>query len=829
MPTRLLPVLVAALVLLPGAAAAQARFHPRWEATGLDFRPDGVWRSRAREVAGARYRLLARGAYAELNAPVAGAALIAGAAAALGGTLAVPAILFSYPGVDSAQFMRAPGQYQSGLFGAAPPAGVPYSLRSFYMELSNGLLDVPGQVVGWARLDSAESAYTGGQSTGCQFSNPIGATNCNGIFSGAAFSRMQNGLREALAKVDPGVDFAQFDNDGPDGIPNSGDDDGAVDVIAFLHATRDGACASATNGHLWAHRSVVSYSTNDASALGGTIQIRDYILQSGLGGTGGCDSTQMMAIGTMAHELGHGLGLPDLYDTSGRTEGIGQWGLMGSGNWTTQRSPSRMEAWSLNELGWVAVRELTAAGTYTLGAAPTADTALLVRAQAPNPRGEYFFLENRQSVQADSAMVRVHCQISGNPPECGGGLLIWHIDSVKTLSGGMNAGVPHGVALVQADGLAQLDLELGGNRGDAGDPFPGVVGKRAFGIATNPAVTRNSDRQFAGFVVDSIRQVAPGGEMALRVRFGAVTLVRASDTAAVVVVGPDTVNVFRDLVPDGATLRVAIADTQMAADARTRWRFVAWSDGQPRVHDITGAVTGDTIVATLARDFLLSGVIGAHGSVTTSPGIDLAGTLVSERTPVTLTAAPETGYAFGGWTGDTTASDASLVLPMGRPYRVVAGFDAFLVMVSAGDRPDGVMGAPYDNTLEVAGGTRETTWSVISGALPSGLALGAATGRITGIPAGTGTYTFTARVESGLQVASRVFTMTVVAPTLATAAVVSHLLNGTTTLTVDERRYLDLIGNRNGLFDVGDFRAWVDATGAPLTGVAAGLVAGARR
>ena len=54
------------------------------------------------------------------------------------------------------------------------------------------------------------------------------------------------------------------------------------------------------------------------------VRVRDYILQSGLGGKTACDSTQLMAIGTLAHEFGHGLGLPDLYDTSGDTEGIGQ-------------------------------------------------------------------------------------------------------------------------------------------------------------------------------------------------------------------------------------------------------------------------------------------------------------------------------------------------------------------------------------------------------------------------------------------------------------------------------------------------------------------------
>ena len=33
-------------------------------------------------------------------------------------------------------------------------------------------------------------------------------------------------LFEMVEAVDPAVDFSQFDNDGPDGIANSGDDDG---------------------------------------------------------------------------------------------------------------------------------------------------------------------------------------------------------------------------------------------------------------------------------------------------------------------------------------------------------------------------------------------------------------------------------------------------------------------------------------------------------------------------------------------------------------------------------------------------------------------------
>src|SRR5256886_14070186 len=49
------------------------------------------------------------------------------------------------------------------------------------------------------------------------------------------------------------------------------------------------------------------------------------------------------------HETGHGFSLPDLYDTDGSSEGVGEYSLMGSGNYTSSFSPSRMDVWSLNE------------------------------------------------------------------------------------------------------------------------------------------------------------------------------------------------------------------------------------------------------------------------------------------------------------------------------------------------------------------------------------------------------------------------------------------------------------------------------------------------
>src|SRR5439155_17887143 len=71
-----------------------------------------------------------------------------------------------------------------------------------------------GQTYGAVTLDSNEVRYAGGTSTQCQKESPFGSSNCNGLFSDSAVLAMQNGLREALAKIDGSVDWTQYDSDG---------------------------------------------------------------------------------------------------------------------------------------------------------------------------------------------------------------------------------------------------------------------------------------------------------------------------------------------------------------------------------------------------------------------------------------------------------------------------------------------------------------------------------------------------------------------------------------------------------------------------------------
>src|SRR5512144_2692948 len=138
-------------------ASAGQRPGPRWEIPGLDITPNGGWRVRARAVAATRARFLAQRNFALLNAAPAGPAAVN----AVTGTLRVPVVMFRYQDSPSNLYSRDTAQYNAALFGAVPPAGRAYTLRSFYEQLSNGLFSLQGAAAGWEPLAGNENAYTG--------------------------------------------------------------------------------------------------------------------------------------------------------------------------------------------------------------------------------------------------------------------------------------------------------------------------------------------------------------------------------------------------------------------------------------------------------------------------------------------------------------------------------------------------------------------------------------------------------------------------------------------------------------------------------------------
>ncbi|MDO8665934.1 MAG: immune inhibitor A, partial [Gemmatimonadales bacterium] len=499
-------------------------------------------------------------------------------------------------------------------------------------------------------------------------------------------------MSEAIARVDGSENFGLYDNDGPDGIPNSGDDDGEVDIAGFIQPELGGECvnrAPSSANNIWSHRYYYSawaglpYTTNDprTGGGGGLIRIDSYTIQSGVGGSDACTDTQLMGIGTIAHEMGHGLGLDDLYDTNpddlDDSEGVGHWGLMGSGAYATPLSPASMEAFSRAELGWITVRPITLGGTYELGPSSVGDTAFLIRPTAQNPRGEYFLIENRQAALMDTALIRSK----------GPGLLIWHVDSTKYaqyfFSNTVNSASPsapmHAVWLMQADGQDQLRSSTSGfrNRGDAGDPFPGATNNTAFGAVTNPSSYLYTGLP-SGIEIDSIRQVTPGGAVAFRLQAGSE--IRASDTTAMVRVNGIAYSVYRKLVTATETDTVSMDSVQAAAGGATRYEFRSWSDGGALTHTVVVLPsTPLTLIAQVATFNRVTLTTAGNGTVTATPSLTGGTAMVLSTDTIRVTARPLPQNVFEGWSGDAFSFDSTLTLAVTRPLTLTATFASLLL------------------------------------------------------------------------------------------------------------------------------------------------------
>ena len=144
---------------------------------------------------------------------------------------------------------------------------------------------------------------------------------------------------------------------------------------------------------------------------------------------------QMEPISVLAHELGHYLGLPDLYNTLYDTSGA--WGeydvsnasVMASGSWGVNPDggfiPYSMDAWSRYVLGWIKPTEATKDGTYSVVSqtygAQTQDFAA-VRIETQN-EGEYYLLENRQHTKWDEGLAQAYEGASLTS-----GIILWHVD-----------------------------------------------------------------------------------------------------------------------------------------------------------------------------------------------------------------------------------------------------------------------------------------------------------------------------------------------------------------------------------------------------------------
>lgn len=363
------------------------------------------------------------------------------------------------------------------------------TLTEYYREVSYGRLNVTGRVLPWQSLSREDTFYEGGD-----FRRRGQTSTCNGLCSGA---RIKELIKEALQAADPLINFSEADLTGPDGAP-----DGFVDAIAFVHSEPGGECrqnetTDPNRGNIWSHQWTYMdltprdgpYITQDKTRSGDPIKVNAFLITSALD----CEQPQDPAeaarvarIGVITHEFGHTLGLPDLYDTdsdNGISDRVGNWDLMAGGAWggdgTSPERPVHLSAWSKAYLGWITPDKVKNRPQYQPATIPAIETTFLAYMLAL-PENQYYLIENRQQQGYDEGLP-------------GSGLLIWHIDNEIVEPGvqtnRVNAGLRKGVSLVQADNRGNLDHVDGlqRNRGDDGDPFPGLILNRSFHNGSRPA------------------------------------------------------------------------------------------------------------------------------------------------------------------------------------------------------------------------------------------------------------------------------------------------------------------------------------------------------
>jgi len=244
------------------------------------------------------------------------------------------------------------------------------------------------------------------------------------------------------------------------------------------------------------------------------------------------DNYMVGMIGTVIHEFSHILGLFDLYDVNGYSNGVGAWDLMGTGGWVGNYNagapegsiPANLGALPRYIMDWVVPHVVTNPETLlTLRASEIDTTQYGVASQTmikvPISATEYFLIENRQQdiKHKDTIMVDVEDGV----PICvdhgeydfflpGSGILIWHIDeniiNANWETNTVQINPRHkGVDLEEADGIQHFDawwfvdsLEYYGSRFDPFFVDDSNKANHHFGPFTNP----NSDSYFGKSLIN---------------------------------------------------------------------------------------------------------------------------------------------------------------------------------------------------------------------------------------------------------------------------------------------------------------------------------------
>ena len=198
---------------------------------------------------------------------------------------------------------------------------------------------------------------------------------------------------------DAGVKFKDYDADG----------DGRVDLIYIIyagfgeHIYNPGEDGRNTNAdYLWpmtSSYSGVSYDGVSSYLYGISNELLGF---EGIAAGAGWEKDKLSGIGVFIHEMGHTLGLPDVYPTVSWSDltwyddqSMESWDIMDNGqNLNNTVCPIPYSAWEREWMGWDTIEELTESGDYTVKTLASGGKAYKIINPNDATGNEFYVLEN---------------------------------------------------------------------------------------------------------------------------------------------------------------------------------------------------------------------------------------------------------------------------------------------------------------------------------------------------------------------------------------------------------------------------------------------------
>lgn len=313
------------------------------------------------------------------------------------GNIRVPIIIMEYPDRKMTFDMDVIEEYFNGT------TKIPYSIETKWQGYSS---------VAQYFKDASFGKFT----IDFDIYGPYTAENNHDFYHGSNRFTL---LTEAVKKADLDIDFSKYDSDS----------NGRVDMV-YIFFAGEGANLSGNDNDFWP---ACWYSSNIRTEDGKTINVigaaNEMCVYAADSPT---DEDLRAGIGVTCHEMSHGLGMPDLYNTGTPKNpetnlpdysncGPEDWDLMDGGeNLFNAIWPCTYTAWERDVMGWIDVEDLTEKADITIY--PLNDPegrGKAYRIVNPANPNEYYIIENNTSDEWNSYQSQTY----------GSGLMIYHLNS----------------------------------------------------------------------------------------------------------------------------------------------------------------------------------------------------------------------------------------------------------------------------------------------------------------------------------------------------------------------------------------------------------------